>query len=214
MGKSIYLYEYNASLIPPEEYNNIAVDTEQDKQENNSSNPDDQVDVAQISLKSLINKVDWKNILEIWCVTYITHNPNSTPHFVIILLDQGCKIAQVATEKKRFDVLDVLNNILEELYDTDEGADELNSNRILNPHMVRSKGRSRNKRFKSSVELCKSSNKSVQDSNGQESSNFNTGQGKSLKTCSNCNASNHNIRRCTAPCKLCGKESHTYIYKV
>ncbi|RIA82919.1 hypothetical protein C1645_834604 [Glomus cerebriforme] len=203
--------EYNASLIPLEEYNNIAMDTEQEKQENNSSNPDDQVDVAQISLKSLINKVDWENILEIWHVTYITHNPNSTPHFVIILLDQGhictclmilnCglfkseihdnsenlvqnqafmdvngnflnvirstildllrnedsnddinmkiqtrhlysdlfgigrKIAQVATEKKRFNVLDVLNNILEELYDTDEGADELNSNRILNPHM-------------------------------------------------------------------------------
>ncbi|RIA83756.1 hypothetical protein C1645_833306, partial [Glomus cerebriforme] len=167
--------EYNASLIPPEEYNNIAVDTEQEKQENNSSNPDDQVDVAQISLKSLINKVDWENILEIWRVTYITHNPNSTlifqqaqfnislikkrwfkseihdnsenlvqnqafmdiqtRHLYSDLFGIGRKIAQVATEKKRFDVLDVLNNILEELYDTDEGADELNSNRILNPHM-------------------------------------------------------------------------------
>ena len=40
-------------------------------------------------MKSLINQVNWEDILEIWRVTYITHNSNSTPHFVIILFDRS-----------------------------------------------------------------------------------------------------------------------------
>jgi hypothetical protein len=38
-------------------------------------------------LKSLIGKVNRTNIVEIWRVTYLTHKPNSTPHFVILLHD-------------------------------------------------------------------------------------------------------------------------------
>ncbi|CAB4411418.1 unnamed protein product [Rhizophagus irregularis] len=316
--------EYNATLILPEEYNSI-VDAEIENNENIDSNVDDiQVDTAQISLKSLINQVNLEDILEIWHVTYLTHRSNSTPHFVILLHDQGhictclmilnrglvCrhffqvmirsqqaqfsislikrrwfkletygnafndsenssnlnvqkhafmdvngnlshidsstildvlrgedsmddinmkiqarhlysnlfgmgrKIAQIATEKRRFDVLDVLNQVLDELYDTDESIDESDSRKILNPHMVKSKGRPRNKRFKSSVETCKNSSKAtgsnafIQDNNGHEGGSL---QGKGSKTCSNCYAPNHNIRRCTAPCKLCKKEGHTYL---
>ncbi|CAB4425554.1 unnamed protein product [Rhizophagus irregularis] len=130
------------------------------------------------------------------------------------LFGMGRKIAQIATEKRRFDVLDVLNQVLDELYDTDESIDESDSRKILNPHMVKSKGRPRNKRFKSSVETCKNSSKAtgsnafIQDNNGHEGGSL---QGKGSKTCSNCYAPNHNIRRCTAPCKLCKKEGHTYL---
>jgi len=279
------------------------------EQENNDQNIDDRADRAQISLKSLINKVNRENILEVWRVTYLTHNSNSTPHFVILLLDRGhictcltilnrgivcrhffqvmirsteaqfnislikrrwfklenqfddstndnCeignnnnhvqqgfidingnisyttqlsttvldelrkedstevidakikaghlysdlfglgrKIAQVATEKRRFDTLDIFNQVLEELYDTDdddEGANEPSSRKINNPHIVKTKGRPRNKRYKSST----------------ENSNKNTSKGSNA--CSNCNATSHNIRRCTAPCKSCKGEGHTY----
>ncbi|CAG8782331.1 20125_t:CDS:2, partial [Rhizophagus irregularis] len=61
-----------------------------------------------------------------------------------------------------------------ELYDTDESIDESDSRKILNPYMVKSKGRPRNKRFKSSVETCKNSSKGtgsnafIQDNNGHE----------------------------------------------
>jgi len=60
----------------------------------------------------------------------------------------GRKIAQIATaEKRRFDVLEILNQVLEELYDnTNEIINE--SNKILNPHIVKSKGRPRNNRLK------------------------------------------------------------------
>ncbi|GBC42133.2 hypothetical protein RIR_jg9697.t1 [Rhizophagus irregularis DAOM 181602=DAOM 197198] len=101
-----------------------------------------------------------------------------------------------------------------ELYDTDESIDESDSRKILNPYMVKSKGRPRNKRFKSSVETCKNSSKGtgsnafIQDNNGHEGGSL---QGKGSKTCSNCYAPNHNIRRCTASCKLCKKKGHTYL---
>jgi hypothetical protein len=117
------------------------------------------------------------------------------------LFGLGRKIAQVATEKRRFDILDTFNQILEELYKTDENLDETNRSMnesdqrtINNPYIVKSKGRPRNKRFKSSVEMSKTSKNSSSSSNA----------------CSNCNSTNHNIRRCTAPCKLCNKEGHTY----
>ena len=120
----------------------------------------------------------------------------------------GRKIAQIATEKRRFDILEILNQVLEELCnDTNEIINE--SNRILNPHIVKSKGRPRNNRFKSSVETQNYSNKNgnsinpIQDNDGQSSSNS--------RSCSNCNATNHNIRRCMAPCKLCKKIGHTYV---
>ncbi|CAB4424054.1 unnamed protein product [Rhizophagus irregularis] len=135
-------------------------------------------------------------------------------HLYSNLFGMGRKIAQIATEKRRFDVLDVLNQVLDELYDTDESIDESDSRKILNPHMVKSKGRPRNKRFKSSVETCKNSSKAtgsnafIQDNNGHEGGSL---QGKGSKTCSNCYAPNHNIRRYTAPCKLCKKEGHTYL---
>jgi hypothetical protein len=47
------------------------------------------VDIAQISLKSLISKVNNENILEVWRVNYLTHSSNSKPQFVILLLDHG-----------------------------------------------------------------------------------------------------------------------------
>ena len=62
-------------------------------------------------------------------------------HLYSDLFGLGRKIAQIATEKRRFDVLDILDQVLEELYDTDENANELDSKRIINPHIVRSKGR-------------------------------------------------------------------------
>ena len=124
----------------------------------------------------------------------------------------GRKIAQIATaEKRRFDVLEILNQVLEELYDnTNEIINE--SNKILNPHIVKSKGRPRNNRFKSSVETHKGTNKNgnsstlIQDNDGQGSSH-----NSRSKACSNCNATSHNIRRCTAPCKSCKKNGHTYV---
>src|SRR5438034_5013774 len=126
------------------------------------------------------------------------------------LFGLGRKIAQIATEKRRFDTLEILNQILEELYDdTNEIINE--SNKILNPHIVKSKGRPRNNRFKSSVETHKDSNKngnSIQDNDEQGSSQNNNSRSK---TCSNCNATSHNIRRCTAPCKSCKKDGHTYV---
>ncbi|GBB98119.1 hypothetical protein RclHR1_03140018 [Rhizophagus clarus] len=302
--------EYNATLIPPEDYEVFEEDFVHEVNDENN-----QDDFAQISLRSLVDKVDRTNIAEIWRITYLTHKSNSSPHFVILLCDKshictclmilnrglvcrhffqvmirskqaqfsiflikkrwfkiesenqlgnpetcnnfdnqnqefvdingqssyakestvldelrndsyliddinvkinirhlysnlfglGRKIAQVASEKHRSDILNVFNEILEELYnDTNEIADE--SNKTLNPHIVKSKGRPQNKRYKSSVEMgTKSggSNTFVQDNDGQGSSQGNR--------CSNCNATNHNIRRCTAPCKLCKKEGHTYV---
>lgn len=124
----------------------------------------------------------------------------------------GRKIAQIATEKRRFDILEVLNQVLGELCDdTNEIVNE--SNRILNPNIVKSKGRPRNNRFRSSVETHKYSNKngrsvnSIQETDGQGSSQHNN----NTKACSNCNATSHNIRRCTAPCKSCKKNGHTYV---
>jgi hypothetical protein len=133
-------------------------------------------------------------------------------HLYSNLFGLGRKIAQIATEKHRSDILNVFNEILEELYDdTNEIASE--SNKILNPHIVKTKGRPRNKRYKSSVEMGKNSSKSggsntfIQDNDGQGGS-----QGSSQgNKCSNCNATTHNIRRCTAPCKSCKKEGHTYV---
>src|SRR4051794_15504864 len=67
------------------------------------------------------------------------------------LFGLGRKIAQIATEKHRSDILNVFNQILEELYsDITEIIDE--QNKILNSHIVKSKRRPQNKRFKSSVE--------------------------------------------------------------
>jgi hypothetical protein len=55
----------------------------------------------------------------------------------------GRKITQITTEKCRFDILKVLNQVLGELYDdTNEIINE--SNRILNPYTVKSKERPRN----------------------------------------------------------------------
>ena len=120
------------------------------------------------------------------------------------------KIAQIVTKKCQFDILEILNQVLEELCDdTDEIINE--SDRILNPHIVKSKGRPRNNQFKSSVETHKSSNRngnSIQDNSGKSSSQNNNSR---LKACSNCNATSHNIRRCTAPCKSCKKDGHTYV---
>ena len=68
------------------------------------------------------------------------------------------KIAQIVTEKCQFDVLEILNQVLEELYDD---ANEIinESNKILNSHIVKSKGSPWHNQFKSSVEIHKSSNK-------------------------------------------------------
>ncbi|CAB4394340.1 unnamed protein product [Rhizophagus irregularis] len=84
--------------------------------------------------------------------------------------------------------LEVLNQVLEELCgDTNEIINE--SNRILNPHIVKSVN-------------------SIQENDGQGSSqNNNSGS----KACSNCNATSHNIQRCIAPCKSCKKNGHTYV---
>ena len=105
------------------------------------------------------------------------------------LFGLGNKIAQIATEKHRSDILNVFNQILEELYnDTTEIIDE--QNKILNPHIVKSKGRSQNKRFKSSVEdssnKTSGSNTFIKDNDGQGSSSQNN-------KCSNCNTTSHNI---------------------
>ncbi|RIA82113.1 hypothetical protein C1645_835888 [Glomus cerebriforme] len=98
-----------------------------------------------------------------------------TRHLYGNLFGIGRKIAQIATEKRRFDILEILNQVLEELCDdTNEIINE--SNKVLNPHIVKSKGRPRNTRFKSSVETHKYSNKngdsiiSIQDNDGQSSS--------------------------------------------
>ena len=130
-------------------------------------------------------------------------------HLYSNLFGLGRKIAQIATEKHRSDVLDVFNQILEELYDDDDTSEVANeSNRILNPHIVKSKGRPRNKRYKSSVETNKDSSKS----GGSNTFIQDDGQGSSQgNKCSNCNETSHNIRRCTAPCKTCKKEGHTYV---
>ena len=62
-------------------------------------------------------------------------------HLYSDLFGLGRKIAQVATEKRRLDILNVFNQILEELYhDTNENSTN-KSNQILNPHIVKSKGR-------------------------------------------------------------------------
>ena len=64
-------------------------------------------------------------------------------HLYSDLFGLGRKIAQIATEKRRFDILEILNQVLEGLYDdTNEIINE--SNQILNPHIVKSKGRPRN----------------------------------------------------------------------
>ncbi|CAB4394339.1 unnamed protein product [Rhizophagus irregularis] len=70
-------------LIPMEEYEAFE---ENDVQETDNLNIDDQVDFAQISLKSLIGKVNRTNIVEIWRVTYLTHKQKPTPHFVIFYM--------------------------------------------------------------------------------------------------------------------------------
>ena len=84
------------------------------------------------------------------------------------------------------------------------------SNKTLNPHIVKTKGRPRNGRYKSFTEVYKDSsskgggiNAFIQDNNEQGTSQGNK--------CSNYYATNHNIRRCIAPCKLCKKECHTYV---
>ncbi|GES98671.1 protein FAR1-related sequence 5-like [Rhizophagus clarus] len=242
--------EYNATLIPPEDYEVFEEDFVHEVNDENN-----QDDFAQISLRSLVDKVNRTNITEIWRITYFTHKSNSSPHFVILLCDKShictclmilnrelkqwfkiesenqlgnpetCnnfnnqnqefvdingqssyvkestvldelrndsyliddinvkinirhlysnlfglerKITQVASEKHRSDILNVFNEILEELYnDTNEIADE--SNKTLNPHIVKSKGRPQNKRYKSSVEIGtknSGSNTFVQDNDG------------------------------------------------
>ena len=64
-----------------------------------------------------------------------------------------------------------------------------------------------------SVETHKIGNSvnSIQDDDGQGSSQNNNKINSRSKTCSNCNATSHNIRRCTAPCKSCKKNGHTYV---
>ena len=129
------------------------------------------------------------------------------------LFGLGRKIVQITMEKRWFNILDILDQILEELYDTNENTNE-SSSRIINPHLVRSKGRPRNKRFKSSVKTHKNFNKNgsssifIQDNNEQGDSQNNN---KESKACSNCGSTNHNIRRCIAPCKSCKRDGHTYI---
>jgi hypothetical protein len=53
-----------------------------------------------------------------------------------------------------------------------------------------------------------SSNTFTRDNDEQGGSQNNS---KGLKSCSNCGATDHNIRRCVALCKSCGKEGHTYV---
>ncbi|PKK78074.1 hypothetical protein RhiirC2_770615 [Rhizophagus irregularis] len=204
---------------------------ENDVQETDNLNIDDQVDFAQISLKSLIGKVNRTNIVEIWRVTYLTHKQKPTPHFIMICSqkakfkqafmdingelslmnpltilstlreDLGNSITSDINIKLKHDTymviylelgvkspLEVLNQVLEELCgDTNEIINE--SNRILNPHIVKSVN-------------------SIQENDGQGSSqNNNSGS----KACSNCNATSHNIQRCIAPCKSCKKNGHTYV---
>ncbi|RGB23811.1 hypothetical protein C1646_773958 [Rhizophagus diaphanus] len=166
--------EYNATLILPEEYNSI-VDAEIENNENIDSNVDDiQVDTAQISLKSLINQVNLEDILEIWQVTYLTHRSNSTPHFLETYgnaFNDSENSSNLNVQKHAFmdvngnllhiDSLTILD-VLDELYDTDESIDESDSRKILNPHMVKSKGRPQNK------SKGTGSNAFIQDNNGHE----------------------------------------------
>ncbi|CAB4379092.1 unnamed protein product [Rhizophagus irregularis] len=225
--------EYNAMLILMEEYEAFE---KNDVQETDNLNIDDQVDFAQISLKSLIGKVNRTNIVEIWRITYLTHKQNSTSHFVILLHDekvtnnletnynsQEQAFMDINGELSLMNPLTILSTLREDLGDsitndinikiearhlygnlfgigqelcvhTNEIINE--SNRIFNPNIVKSKGRPRNNRFKSSVETHKYSNKndrsvnSIQENDGQGSSqNNNSGS----KACSNCNATSYNI---------------------
>ncbi|PKB95267.1 hypothetical protein RhiirA5_437042 [Rhizophagus irregularis] len=93
-------------------------------------------------------------------------------------------ILDVLREENSIDNINMKIQVLEELYDTDKSIDESDLRKILNPH------------------VSISSNTFIQDNNVYGSSSL---QGKGSKTCSNCNASNHNIRRCIASCKLCNK---------
>ncbi|RIA87509.1 hypothetical protein C1645_827673 [Glomus cerebriforme] len=176
--------EYNSILIPMEEYE--AFEEDDVAQETNILNIDDQVDFAQISLKSLIGKVmihsqqaKFKQALmdingelslmhSLTILSTLREDLNDTTNDINMKIETrhlygnlfgiGHKIAQMATEKRRFDILEILNQVLEELCDdTNEIINE--SNQVLNPHIVKSKGRSQNTRFKSSVETHKYSNK-------------------------------------------------------
>ncbi|CAG8496678.1 17842_t:CDS:2 [Gigaspora rosea] len=137
------------------------------EQENNQD-IDDQADRAQISLNSLVNKVNRENICEVWHIldnsktessltrteqAFMDINGNfsyidisQSPTVLDILRNEGPiddinlkftarhlnsdpfglgrKIAQVATEKRRFDVLEVFDQILEELHEIDENMNE------------------------------------------------------------------------------------------
>ncbi|RIB09947.1 hypothetical protein C2G38_2146300 [Gigaspora rosea] len=120
-------------------------------------------------------------------------------HLYSNLFGLGRKIAQIATEKRRYDVLDTFNQVLDELYDdTNEETSESASKKILNPHVIKCRGRPSFKRQKSSVEI----HKDKQDGNHSN---------KESRACSNCEQTNHNVHQCSAPCKLCKQNGHTYL---
>ncbi|RIB26003.1 hypothetical protein C2G38_2271617 [Gigaspora rosea] len=258
--------EYNIALILPEQYESFKEDFIYE----NDPNSDDYADFAQISLESIISQIDKTKIIEVWRVTYLTHNPKSSPHFVILFHDKkvnqinaeldiedsdnpncqeqvfiditgqhscitqsstilsifredledttndvnkkiekrhlysdlfglGRKIAQIATEKRRYDVLNTFNQVLDELYDDiNEETSESASKKILNPHVIKCRRRPSFKRQKSFVEI----HKDKQDGNHSN---------KESRACSNCEQTNHNVHRCSAPCKLCKQNGHTYL---
>ncbi|GES91610.1 hypothetical protein RCL_jg13855.t1 [Rhizophagus clarus] len=155
--------EYNATLIFSEDYEDFVYEVNDENNQNQ---------FAQISLRLLmtIDKVDRTNIVKI-----------------CNLFGLGCKIAQVTSKKYRSDILNVFNEILKELYnDTNKIANK--SNKILNLHIVKFKGRPQNKRYKNSVKMdtkSSDSNTFIQDNDGQGNSQGNR--------CNNCNTTNHNI---------------------
>ncbi|CAG8755350.1 17213_t:CDS:2, partial [Rhizophagus irregularis] len=131
--------------------------------ENSDSNIDYQVNIAQISLKLLINQVDWEDIMEIWHITYLIYRSNSTPHFRWFKLEiygntfndsenfsnlnafmnvngnllhvQLPTILDVLREENSIDNINMKIQVLEELYDTDKSIDESDLRKILNPHV-------------------------------------------------------------------------------
>ncbi|CAG8608989.1 24607_t:CDS:2, partial [Gigaspora rosea] len=210
--------EYNIALILPEQYESFKEDFIYE----NDPNSDDYADFAQISLESIISQIDKTKIIEDSdnpncqeqgfiditgqhsCITQsstilsifredledTTNDVNKKiekRHLYSDLFGLGRKIAQIATEKRRYDVLNTFNQVLDELYDDiNEETSESASKKILNPHVIKCRRRPSFKRQKSFVEI----HKDKQDGNHSN---------KESRACSNCEQTNHNVHRCSAP---------------
>ncbi|CAG8548582.1 17783_t:CDS:2, partial [Racocetra fulgida] len=129
-------------------------------------------------------------------------------------ITQSSTVLDILRKEDPINDINMIINILEELYETDKCMNETNedmnySNQkaISNPYMIKPKGRPRNKRFKSSVEISKNP-RSGSSSNFQNNHSNNS---RGLNMYSNCNLTSHNIRRCNAPCKLCKQQGYTYM---